>query len=148
MLHNIGLNIEQTVDFVRSAEQHRTAVLQGVDAELDGFKSTYDGMESLLTQVAERLLSSLPEWACQYVQNCIFYPQLGFLTVVFLNPETGKGLYEGEGVEHDVWDKMFSSNDMGYYKNRLMREMDEHFGDLYGMICGKSSRITSFISLR
>jgi DNA mismatch repair protein MSH5 len=32
---------------------------------------------------------------------------------------------------------MFVSNDMGYYKNRRMEEMDGYFGDLYGMICGQ-----------
>src|ERR1700712_5991981 len=129
--------ITATVDFPRSEEQHRTAVLQGVDAELDGIKRTYDGMDSLLTQVATQLSNDLPEWAAQYVENCIFFPQLGFLTVVPLDPDTGKGKYEGEGVENDVWEKMFISNDMGYYKNRRMKEMDDYFGDVFGIICGK-----------
>ena len=128
--------IETTVDFQRSAEQHRTAVLQGVDPELDSMKRTYDGMDSLLTEVATQLSSDLPEWASQYVENCIFFPQLGFLTVVPLDPETGKGKYEGEGMDDDVWIKQFVSNDMGYYKNRRMKEMDDYFGDMYGMICG------------
>ena len=129
--------ITQTVDFQRSAEQHRTAVLQGVDAELDGIKRTYDGMDSMLTQVATELSSDLPEWASQYVENCIFFPQLGFLTVVPLDLEAGKGKYEGEGTDGDVWMKMFVSNDMGYYKNRRMKEMDVYFGDMYGIICGE-----------
>jgi DNA mismatch repair protein MSH5 len=131
--------ITEVVDFQRSAEQHRTAVLQGVDAYLDDIKRTYDGMDSLLTKAAVQLSSEMPEWAAQYVENCIFFPQLGFLTVVPLDPDTGTGKYEGEGMENDVWDKMFVSNDMGYYKNNSMKEMDNYFGDLYGMICGNSS---------
>lgn len=130
--------ITETVDFPQSAEQHRTAVLPGVDAELDTIKRTYDGMDSLLTQVATQLSSDLPEWASQYIENCIFFPQLGFLTVVTLDPQTGKGRYEGEGTEDDTWERMFTSNDMGYYKNRRMKEMDNYFGDMYSMICGKS----------
>jgi DNA mismatch repair protein MSH5 len=130
--------ITDVVDFERSVDQHRPAVLQGVDAELDNFKRTYDGMDSLLTQVATQLSNELPEWARQYVQNCIFFPQLGFLTVVPLDPDTGKGKYEGEGIENDVWEKMFVSNDMGYYKNRQMKEMDSYFGDMYGMIAGET----------
>jgi DNA mismatch repair protein MSH5 len=137
-IHRIGKMISDTVDFERSVEQHRTAVLQGVDPELDGIKRTYDGLDNLLTQVATQLSHDLPEWASQYVENCIFFPQLGFLTVVPLDPETGKGKYEGEGIEDDVWEKMFVSNDMGYYKNRRMKEMDDCFGDMYGMICGES----------
>jgi DNA mismatch repair protein MSH5 len=128
--------ITEVVDFERSADQHRTAVLQGVDAELDDLKRTYDGMDSLLTEAAIHLSNDVPEWAAQYVENCIFFPQLGFLAVVTLDPETGRGKYEGEGMENDVWDNTFNSNDMGYYKNARMKEMDRHFGDMYGMICG------------
>lgn len=137
-IREIGQMVTDIVDFERSVEQHRTAVLQGVDAELDGMKRTYDGMGSLLTQVATQLWNDVPEWARQYVENCIFFPQLGFLTVVTLDSETGIGKYEGEGVENDVWEKMFISNDMGYYKNQRMKEMDSYFGDLYGMICGET----------
>jgi len=99
-------------------------------------KRTYNGLDNLLTRVATQLQSEIPEWACQYVENCIFYPQLGFLTVVPLDLNTGKGRYEGEGVDDDIWERMFTSNDMGYYKNNRMKEMDGYFGDIYGMICG------------
>lgn len=139
-INSIGAMITNTVDFQASEEAHRTVVIHGVDPELDNLKRTYDGMGSLLTQVATLLSRDLPEWATQYVQNCIFFPQLGFLTVVHLDPTTGKGKYEGEGIENDVWEKMFVSNDMGYYKNRRMKEMDDYFGDLWGMICGRSPR--------
>ena len=142
-LTQIGQMITATIDFQRSAEQHRTGVLQGVDAELDGMKRTYDGLDSLLTQVLDRLLRDLPECAQQYVENCIFFPQIGFLTVVPLDPNTGKGKYEGEGIDNDVWEQKFVSNDMGYYKNRRMKEMDGYFGDLHGMICGELSKETT-----
>jgi DNA mismatch repair protein MSH5 len=142
-IREIGQMITDVVDFERSVEDHRIAVLQGVDAELDGIKRTYDGMGSLLTQVATQLSNDMPEWARQYVENCIFFPQLGFLTVVPLDPDTGKGKYEGEGIEDDVWERMFVSNDMGYYKNQRMKEMDSYFGDMYGMICGESSDVSS-----
>ena len=137
-LTQVGQMIAATVDFPASAEQHRTAVKQGVDAELDSLKQNYDGMDSLLTRLLEVLTQDLPEWAQHYVANCIFFPQIGFLTVVPLEPDICKGRYEGEGIENDVWEQKFISNDMGYYKNRHMKEMDDHFGDLYGMICGKS----------
>ncbi|EPE36247.1 P-loop containing nucleoside triphosphate hydrolase [Glarea lozoyensis ATCC 20868] len=140
VLLSILQSISQIVDFESSAEQRRTVVLQGVDAELDGFKRTYDGMDSLLTQAHGLLLNDLPEWAMQYVTTCLFFPQLGFLTVVVLDPETGASKYEGEGVDDDIWDKMFVTNDSAYYKNRKMREMDNYFGDLYGLICGKLNK--------
>ncbi|KAE8444261.1 hypothetical protein EG329_000761 [Mollisiaceae sp. DMI_Dod_QoI] len=144
----IGEMITNTVDFQISGEQHRTVVRQGVDTELDTIKRTYDGMDTLLTQVANQLSKDLPEWASQYVENCIFFPQLGFLTVVPLDPETGKGKYEGEGIDNDVWEKMFVSNDMGYFKNRRMKEMDDYFGDLYGMICDREIEIIHGLAVK
>ncbi|TQS38393.1 hypothetical protein Golomagni_01101 [Golovinomyces magnicellulatus] len=140
-LNEVGALIIDTVDFEASAELHRTAVLQGVDAELDDIKRTYDGMDNLLTQVANQISTDMPEWASQYIENCIFFPQLGFLTVVTLDPVTGNGRYEGEGIQDDVWEKMFISNEMGYYKNRYMKEMDDYFGDMYGKICDREIEI-------
>lgn len=129
--------ITSTIDFERSDEQHRTSVRQGVDSQLDLMKRQYDGMESMLTHIATEISAELPEWARQYIQNCIFFPQLGFLTVVPVDPITGKGEYEGEGVDGDVWQKMFVSDNMGYYKNSRMKEMDLEFGDMWGLICGE-----------
>ena len=57
--------------------------------------------------------------------------------MVTLDRETGRGNYEGQGLDDDAWNLMFCSEDMGYYKNRRMKEIDHHFGDMYGMICGK-----------
>ena len=133
----MGRLITQTVDFATSDIQHRTIVLQGVDSDLDNLKHTYAGLEDFLSDVATKLMTELPEWAAQYVKSCIFFPQLGFLTVVTLDPKMGKGEYEGEGTDDEAWDRMFCTEDMGYYKNRQMKEMDAHFGDMYGMICGK-----------
>lgn len=138
-LSGIGRMISDTIDFEQSAEQHRTTVLQGVDANLDLMRQRYDGTESMLTRVADEMTNELPEWARRYIHNCIFFPQLGFLTVVPIDPQTGKGHYEGEGVDNDIWEKMFVSNDMGYYKNKRMREMDAQLGDVWGEICGMLS---------
>jgi DNA mismatch repair protein MSH5 len=110
--------------------------MQGIDPQLDRMKQRYDGMDDLLTKVVRQVASDVPEWAQQYIENCIFFPQLGFLTVVPLDTESGKAKYEGEGLNNNVWERKFSSENMGYYKNNQMNEMDEYFGDMYGMICG------------
>lgn len=100
-------------------------------------KRTYDGMESFLTEVQRKMTDDLPEWARQYIENCIYFPQLGFLTVVQLDPNTGEGKYKGEGTDEDEWAQTFVSDEKVYYKNTRMREMDEYVGDLYSMITGK-----------
>lgn len=135
-LKEIGRWITATIDFEGSLDQHRTTILQGVDSTLDRMKQQYHGMDSLLTHVANEISNELPEWARRYIENCIFFPQLGFLTVVAIDPVTGKGMYEGEGVEGDFWERRFVSKDMGYYKNSRMREMDAGLGDVWAQICG------------
>ncbi|RYP68990.1 hypothetical protein DL769_005377 [Monosporascus sp. CRB-8-3] len=124
----------------KSAERGRTAVKHGVDANLDQLKRSYDGMESFLTGVVKKLREQVPEWATGYVENCTFIPQLGFLTVVSLNPDTGKSNYDGEGLQ-DLWEHMFVAEGAVYYKNRQMKEMDEQFGDAYCMIIDREIEI-------
>lgn len=133
----MGEAITQTIDFEQSEERGRTAVKAGIDADLDELKRSYDGMENFLTEVIVSVRQQLPEWARGYVQNCSFLPQLGFLTVVAQDGDTGKGCYDGEG-SNQQWECMFAAEGCVYYKNQQMLEMDAQFGDAYCMIIGKS----------
>ncbi|KAI0443128.1 muts domain V-domain-containing protein [Xylaria telfairii] len=134
-IRQIGELITETIDFEQSVERGRTAVKRGIDSDLDERKRIYDGMEHLLANVNAKLRSSIPEWGRKYVQACIFLPQLGFLTTVSVNPQTGEGDYDGEGLD-DAWDCMFVVDGYAYYKNWQMKEMDEELGDPYCMIIG------------
>lgn len=136
-LRQVGERIATTIDFHQSKEARRICVLPHVDLELNALKRNYDGLEDFLNEVAAHLITEIPEWARPYVKNCIFYPQIGFLTVVSLDPETGHGKYEGEGFDGDAWESMFVTDGDIYYKNQRMRELDTQYGDLYCMIVGK-----------
>ncbi|KUI66380.1 hypothetical protein VM1G_02032 [Cytospora mali] len=144
----VGELIAGTIDFQQSKEARRTCVMPGVSAELDELKRNYDGLESFLNEVAAHLITEIPEWAQQYVKNCIFYPQIGFLTVVSLDPETGRGNYEGEGLVDDSWERMFVTDGNIYYKNRRMKELDGQYGDLYCMIVDKEIEIIYELGVR
>ncbi|KAL1862522.1 hypothetical protein VTK73DRAFT_6755 [Phialemonium thermophilum] len=133
----VGERIHAVVDFEQSEDGNRTAVRRGVSAELDELKQRYDGLDEFLSHAARRLAQAIPEWAGEHVQNCCFYPQIGFLTVVRLDPETGRGHYEGEGLLDDDWQSMFVDEGCVYYKNRRMRDLDEQIGDIYCMIVDK-----------
>lgn len=135
-LREVGERIAMTIDFEQSKEARRTCVLPNVSPVLDELKRNYDGLEYFLNEVAAHLITEVPEWARPYVKNCIFYPQIGFLTVVSLNPNTGRGNYDGEGLEGDLWESMFTTDGCIYYKNQRMRELDGQYGDLYCMIVG------------
>ena len=137
-LVSIGDVINSTIDFEQSKSRHRPSVRVGIDPQLDDLKRRYDGMESFLTQVVNQMNQELPEWACQYIRSCIFLPQLGFLTVVEPNPDTGNGRYEGEGTDGGAWEKLFTADSAVCYKNHYMRELDDEYGDMYCQIGGKS----------
>ncbi|KAI1130465.1 muts domain V-domain-containing protein [Nemania abortiva] len=139
-LRQVGEFITETIDFEQSIDRGRTAIKQGIDPDLDERKRRYDGMEHLLASVITKLRDSIPEWARKYVRNCIFFPQLGFLTMVSINPHTGKGDYDGEGL-NDSWECMFVADGSAYYKNQQMKDMDDEFGDSYCMIIDREIEI-------
>lgn len=136
-IYQVGELVSRTIDFEQSRERERTAVKHGVDVKLDEMKRSYNGMEDFLTEVNEKIRRDIPAWAQPYVQGSVFYPQLGFLAMVSLNPETGRSEYEGEGMD-EIWERMFVNEGVVYCKNRMMRQMDEQFGDAYCMIMGKA----------
>jgi DNA mismatch repair protein MSH5 len=108
----------------------------GVDPELDQLKHLFAGLEDILAQVRMRLLQIMPGWARVHPVNCIFYPQLGFLVAVVLDPETGQGAYHGQGLNNDNWVKMFTNEGLVLYKTRMMRDLDQTYGDPYGQLVG------------
>jgi DNA mismatch repair protein MSH5 len=141
----VGEMIDRTIDFEQSKARQRTAVAIGVDADLDERKRTYDGIASILADVAADIHQSVPEWARKYIIECAFYPQMGFLTAVTLNADSGKGNYEGEGLEGDIWESMFVYEHKVLYKNGRMRVLDAHYGDMYCNIGGKSSKQSHYL---
>ncbi|KAL8736313.1 MAG: hypothetical protein Q9166_000468 [cf. Caloplaca sp. 2 TL-2023] len=127
-------SIGRLVDFPSSAEMHRTVVKPGVDEELDAMKQTYDGIEDLLNKTSQSIAETVP---AQYSLdlNVIFFPQIGFLISIPIDPETGRGNYEGPDADGGGWDRIFSTRSRIYYKDFRMRELDETLGDMYAVIC-------------
>ncbi|KAK2799306.1 MutS protein msh5 [Onygenales sp. PD_10] len=124
------------VDLQSSIEEHRTVVKPRVDRELDDLKETYNGMDSLLNQVAVNIAATIPE-GLRNDLNVIYFPQLGFNIAMPLD-ELGRAVYDG-GEER--WDQVFTTENRIYFKDFRMREMDERLGDIYGLICEKEIEI-------
>ncbi len=114
---------------------HRTVVNTGVSDELDNVKRTYDGIEDLLNLVTQEVAATIPV-VYNIDLNVIFFPQIGFLIATKLNPDTGRGDWEGGETEDQRWDRIFSTATTIYYKDFRMRELDERLGDMYAVICG------------
>lgn len=120
------------MDLQSSIEEHRTVVKPRVDRELDNLKETYNGLDSLLNQVAINIAGTIPRRLGSDV-NVIYFPQLGFNIAMPLD-ERGRAVYNGG---EQPWDQVFTTENRVYFKDSRMREMDERFGDIYGLICGK-----------
>ncbi|PVI07070.1 hypothetical protein DM02DRAFT_649014 [Periconia macrospinosa] len=130
-LANIGKRISEIVDLDTSAEETRTVIQPGVDEELDQMKHVFEGLSPLLLEVARKLSEKMPA-SIQGSLNVIYYPQIGFLVTVPVEPTTGEAVYAGNF--DNPWEQIFVTEEQFYFKNNEMREMDSHFGDLYGMI--------------
>ncbi|EGE78220.2 DNA mismatch repair protein MSH5 [Blastomyces dermatitidis ATCC 18188] len=136
ILHQVGRIIHETVDLQSSIDEHRTVVKPRVDRELDDLKETYNGLDSLLNQVAINIAGTIPSRLSNDV-NVIYFPQLGFNIAMPLD-ERGRALYDGG---EQPWDQVFTTENRVYFKDFRMREMDEKFGDIYGLICEKEIEI-------
>lgn len=96
-------------------------------------KDRYNGLDSLLKQVAIDIAALIPE-ELDIDINVIYFPQLGFNIAIPLD-QTGRAAYDGD-VE--AWELMFVTENRAYFKDFRMREMDDKLGDMYGLICGRS----------
>lgn len=138
-LAQVGRKISDTIDFDKSGDESRTVILEGVDEELDNMKRTFAGLDDLLGTVARSLSEKLPT-TFQGSLNVLYFPQIGFLITVPLDPATGEAVFDGSF--DNPWERMFSTEDQVYFKNSQMQEMDDHFGDLYGIITDREIEIT------
>ncbi|KAK5110382.1 hypothetical protein LTR62_006090 [Meristemomyces frigidus] len=137
-LASVGKLINDVVDIETSRIGGHTVIRPNIDEELDEAKRIYDGIEDLLSQVANHVATKVPANLDSKV-NVLFFPQIGFLISILLDNGGARGVWEG--TDDDPWEKMFATDECAYYKNSNMTEMDEHFGDIYGRICDKEIEI-------
>ena len=114
-------------------ENHRTVVKHGVNKDLDHMKRSYNGMEDMLNEVSKEIASTISYRA---EINVIFFPQIGFLISVPMDPQSGSAGFERNVIPQQAWERIFYSAGRGYYKDDRMRDLDETWGDVYAIICG------------
>ncbi|KAK4212833.1 putative MSH5 protein [Rhypophila decipiens] len=125
----VGERILQTFDFQLSKENGRTEILPGASEELDRYKERYTSIYDTLPRVREAIVSNAPGWASRHIRDCIMFPGQGFLIEVTLDEKTGEGVYRGEKCMGGPWEMIFVKDDAVYYKNQLMRQLDDEWGD-------------------
>lgn len=98
-------------------------------------KDNYDGLNDLLKRVAVEVATTIPE-TFDIDVNVIYFPQLGFNIAIPLNARD-EPAFNGTGGD---WELIFVTENRAYFKDFRMREMDENLGDIYGLICGKTTK--------
>ncbi|KAI9924802.1 MutS protein msh5 [Aspergillus wentii] len=119
-LYRVGRMIQEIVDIDSSEEQSRTVVKPGLDRELDRMKDSYDGLNSLLKQVAIDIATTIPE-SLDIDVNVIYFPQLGFNIAIPLK-DGGEAAFNGPDED---WELIFVTENRAYFKDFRMREMDD-----------------------
>jgi DNA mismatch repair protein MSH5 len=135
----IGRKISETINLEGSAEQGRTVIMPGVDEELDQMKQTLDSLDDLLNRVARKLSERMPS-DIRATLNVIYFPQIGFLCTTPVDEATGNAVYDG--TFDSPWERMFATKEQVYFKNSETLEMDDHFGDVYGIISDREIEIS------
>ncbi|KAL4953439.1 muts domain V-domain-containing protein [Aspergillus filifer] len=142
-LYQVGRMIQEIVDIDSSDEQGRAVVKSGLDRELDRMKDSYDGLNSLLKQVAVEIATTIPA-SFDIDVNVIYFPQLGFNIAIPLT-NAGDAAYDGSA---EGWELIFVTENRAYFKDFRMREMDEKLGDIYGLICEREIEIVYDLAQR
>ena len=69
-------------------------------------KQAWDGLTDLLKTVADKVAESVPG-SLEAPLNVIYFPQMGFLTAIPLDPTTGAAMYDGN--YENPWERMFNT---------------------------------------
>ena len=135
--------IEKTINFEESKNFGKIVVNLGVDEELDKMQSLYMDLPDFLLQVAqeiyrdEQLANLIPDEGL----NVVYFPQLGFLTVIPNVPAIISQFPLIDMEEGKEWLLIFSSEKSLFMKNTKMNMMDASIGDVYGDICDRELEI-------
>ncbi|KAL2137071.1 hypothetical protein VTI74DRAFT_9677 [Chaetomium olivicolor] len=138
---DIGDTILRTIDFQLSKESGHTEIFAGTSEYLDGLKQEFTDVCELLPEIKAAVVQEIPKEAAGYIRHCTVMPQLGFLIAVMLNPNTGEGVYHGQHHPDGEWTMCFTSDDLVYYKNQLMLDLDSQYGDLPSRIADEEIEV-------
>ncbi|KAL1682284.1 DNA mismatch repair protein MutS [Schizophyllum commune] len=135
--HEVGCKVNDIIEWDESTEAGRVCVRMGIDEELDNRKHVYNGIDSVLSNIAEQMSQTVP---AEYAEslNVVYFPQLGFLVCVPMLEEWK----DEQGIQvMDGWTFQFSSETHVYFKSEEMHDMDVHIGDLHSLIVDREIEI-------
>ncbi|KAF8476686.1 DNA mismatch repair protein MutS [Russula ochroleuca] len=147
----VGKAVNETIDWEESTLLQRVCIRPHIDEELDNRKHVYNGIDAVLSKVAEGISPTVPQSYATSL-NVVYFPQLGetvsvagFLVCVPMLEEWRSG----DGIEVlDGWTfqdrcpiSTFITRSHVYFKNDKMHDLDKHLGDLYPSIIDRELEI-------
>ncbi|KIP05169.1 hypothetical protein PHLGIDRAFT_74704, partial [Phlebiopsis gigantea 11061_1 CR5-6] len=151
---DIGSTVNETINWEESTQAARVCVRPHIDEDLDKMKHIYNGIDSVLSKVAETVSANVP-LSYTPTLNVVYFPQLGFLICVPMQDE-----WQNNGVDvMDGWTFQFSSEAQVYFKSQEMHgeyyskglftpgltgvlDLDKHIGDIHSAIVDREIEIT------
>ncbi|KAI9464933.1 DNA mismatch repair protein MutS [Lactarius psammicola] len=139
----VGGAINKTIDWEESTLLQRVCVRPHIDEELDNRKHLYNGVDAVLSKVAEGISPTVPQDYATSL-NVVYFPQLGFLVCVPMLEEwrSGDGIEVLDGWTFQVYYFLpIKLRSHVYFKNDKMHDLDKHLGDLYPLIIDRELEI-------
>ncbi|KAJ3248643.1 MutS protein msh5 [Chytriomyces hyalinus] len=136
LLKEVGGCINTVIDFELSSSETAVTVKHGVDQELDELKRSYNGLDDLLSRVAQEIAQTIPDSVSDAL-NVIYFPQLGYLITIPLRED----MNSQESFMIPGLDFQFCTSKTVFYKSAQMIELDETLGDLHSIITDKEIEI-------
>ncbi|KAI0304271.1 muts domain V-domain-containing protein, partial [Multifurca ochricompacta] len=130
----VGTLINETIDWEESTLLQRVCVRPHIDEELDNRKHMYDGVDAVLSKVAEGISPTVPQDYATSL-NVVYFPQLGFLVCIPMLEEWRSG----DGIE--VLDGWTFQCDVSVSYADHSQDLDKHLGDLYPSIIDRELEI-------
>lgn len=123
--------IKDTINFEESKNLGKFCLNYGVSSELDRLQELYINLPEFLSGIAGEIYKN--ENIGMIINNginVVYFPQLGFLTVLPNEPSVLAFIQS----RSSSWTLVFKSDNSLYLKNSRMEKIDEEIGDIYGEI--------------
>lgn len=126
----VGGAINKTIDWDESTLLQRVCVRPHIDEDLDNRKHLYNGVDAVLSKVAEGISPTVPQDYATSL-NVVYFPQLGFLVCVPMLEEwkSGDGIEVLDGWTFQVY--YFIPSDIGGHHIAFIRAVFIRFTRLF-----------------
>jgi DNA mismatch repair protein MSH5 len=140
-LRDVLARITDIIDEEATIEEKDSVIIKlGFHEELDCAKEKFDSLDTILTDAGAQLIAQYPNLLNV---SAVFLHQLGFLVSIHKSQHDYNEETNTFPALPQEFTCVFSNANEAYFKNDLMRELDETIGDVHGFIQDTERMIVS-----